>query len=1015
MYALSCHRLGSLPRYASIRTCRRIAGRRFPPTSRAFRPGFSAKAPKPPSEDPANVTEPAWNHVQNSSESSVAEVRETQEEVVEDAETTNAKPLESEEVEGGDSPAERVLRLRDKSNYGSAARRAGRNLRKVRDVPRYVIPGWFVDRNILPLRDLQKDQGPKLHMVKSTDSTSSTISENALETENAKAASLIEKVPPDVLDNQLNESAQYGVYEIDGSIMTELSAMVAGVLPPPTNRYADSFPASKPHILLQSPKDGGVLFLDTVVKALAVRQAADLITIGAQDIAEIGGEQLGEQADCSFNSLRSLGYETHYMMGKHELEELEETVNEADETEDLFDEQEPQFRGKQSSHTQPAKFTSAPVVTYIANISDIFKSSKVLNTLLPGSTSGPASSGKSITSVQSREQSEDTGPSLLVETMIEEAQAQCKAARAKALIDPMTPQGGATIDNSPVTSETIQNKGPHDLIIMVRNYSEMNATRMGGRFLKILHEVVRTRRKEGQPILIIGTTSNVDLLPSISKAGFKSVQNELSFGPMRTVITPCRSPSSDTLFASDEKFRVKQINTRHIQDMIRRLAQDQYQVELVTVVNRDLQLDSAQVFASGLDEYVFSFEQVHRIATITLGLRGNDYEALTEEHLNRALSIVHSSDSAKVKWITEEKDEAARIAGTEEPDPKKQTNDRIRKLRKTCNAHEKKLLNGVVNPENIHTTFDDVRVPLETIEALKTLTSLSLVRPEAFTYGVLATDKIPGLLLYGPPGTGKTMLAKAVAKESGATVLEVSGSDVYDMYVGEGEKNIKAIFTLAKKLTPCVVFIDEADAIFGSRGTSSNRTSHRELINQFLREWDGMNDLSAFIMVATNRPFDLDDAVLRRLPRRLLVDLPKEKDREEILKIHLKDEILDPSISLATLASQTPFYSGSDLKNLSVAAALACVREENEAAKTHTGPEPYVYAKKRTLMVRHFEKATGEISASINEDMSSLGAIRKFDERFGDRRGRRKKSSGYGFGTVTEGEKGKEESVRVRT
>src|SRR5579862_9450037 len=92
-----------------------------------------------------------------------------------------------------------------------------------------------------------------------------------------------------------------------------------------------------------------------------------------------------------------------------------------------------------------------------------------------------------------------------------------------------------------------------------------------------------------------------------------------------------------------------------------------------------------------------------------------------------------------------------------------------------------------------------------------------------------------------------------------------------------GEKNVKAIFTLAKKLSPCVVFIDEADAIFGSRSSHANRTSHRELINMFLQQWDGMNDLSAFIMVATNRPFDLDDAVLRRLPRRLLVDLPTEK------------------------------------------------------------------------------------------------------------------------------------------
>ncbi len=341
--------------------------------------------------------------------------------------------------------------------------------------------------------------------------------------------------------------------------------------------------------------------------------------------------------------------------------------------------------------------------------------------------------------------------------------------------------------------------------------------------------------------------------------------------------------------------------------------------------------------------------------------------------------------------------------------------------------------------ENIRTTFADVHLPLDTITALKTLTTLSLVRPDAFTYGVLATDSIPGLLLYGPPGTGKTLLAKAVAKESGATVLEVSGSEVYDMFVGEGEKNVKAIFTLARKLSPCVVFIDEADAIFASRSGQGNRTSHRELINQFLREWDGMNDLSAFIMVATNRPFDLDDAVLRRLPRRLLVDLPVQKDREAILRIHLKDEILDPSVSLTDLAKRTPFYSGSDLKNLAVAAALTCVREETpevidkasdeavaaagegtkaegtaaakKAATTATTPPKY--AERRVLAKRHFERAMEEISASISEDMSSLAAIRKFDEKYGDRKGRRKKRAGWGFGSAADAEQ-QLETGRVR-
>ena len=250
------------------------------------------------------------------------------------------------------------------------------------------------------------------------------------------------------------------------------------------------------------------------------------------------------------------------------------------------------------------------------------------------------------------------------------------------------------------------------------------------------------------------------------------------------------------------------------------------------------------------------------------------------------------------------------------------------------------------------------------------------------------------------------------------------------MYVGESEKNVRAIFTLAKKLTPCVVFIDEADAILGARSGTGNRTSHRDLINQFLREWDGMTELSTFIMVATNRPFDLDEASLRRLPRRLLVDLPTEQDREAILKIHLKSELVDPEVSIPDLAAQTPFYSGSALKNVCVAAALACLREEfmtnppraytddgntNTDATTDEKKQKklFDYPEKRTLCKRHFDSAMEEISAIINEHMGSLSAIRKFDEKYGDRWGRRKKA-GFGYRTGGEEEKMGSDAARVR-
>jgi SpoVK/Ycf46/Vps4 family AAA+-type ATPase len=129
------------------------------------------------------------------------------------------------------------------------------------------------------------------------------------------------------------------------------------------------------------------------------------------------------------------------------------------------------------------------------------------------------------------------------------------------------------------------------------------------------------------------------------------------------------------------------------------------------------------------------------------------------------------------------------------------------------------------------------------------------------------------VLLFGPPGTGKTMLAKAIAKCSGAWFLNVSLSDIFDKYVGEGEKNVRAIFTLARKLGgPVVIFLDEVDAVFGTRRSDGSGSSRREVMNEFMSEWDGLSSKNDGIVVlgATNRPFDLDDAILRRMPRRIL-------------------------------------------------------------------------------------------------------------------------------------------------
>lgn len=246
------------------------------------------------------------------------------------------------------------------------------------------------------------------------------------------------------------------------------------------------------------------------------------------------------------------------------------------------------------------------------------------------------------------------------------------------------------------------------------------------------------------------------------------------------------------------------------------------------------------------------------------------------------------------------------------------------KKTKDLSKHEKRLLGCIVDPTKLATSsFKDVHLPFKTIDAIRSVISLPLLFPEAFKGGILKDHVTSGALLFGPPGTGKTLLARAVAAESGARMLAIQPSDVNDMWVGEGEKLVKAVFNLARRLSPCVVFIDEVDSLFGARSardSGGGSKAHNQVLTEFMQEMDGLSSSYAnrekriVVMGATNRPFDLDDAVLRRLPRRLLVDLPTKEDRKAILQILLRDESVAADVDLDKLAAETEGFSGSDLK-----------------------------------------------------------------------------------------------------
>lgn len=256
--------------------------------------------------------------------------------------------------------------------------------------------------------------------------------------------------------------------------------------------------------------------------------------------------------------------------------------------------------------------------------------------------------------------------------------------------------------------------------------------------------------------------------------------------------------------------------------------------------------------------------------------------------------------------------------------------------------------------------------------------------PEFFQKDSLLTQTNKGILLYGPPGSGKTFWAKSLAKECKVPFLHVKPSTLLNKYVGETEHLINGLFSLATKLKSCVIFLDEIDSLLGAR-TSDESSHNRHMKNQFMLNWDGFQNGGQVILIgATNRPFDIDDAVIDRFSRRIFVDFPNKSKRAEMIKNMLQNENLDSEIDFELLSEKTENFSGRDLRNMCMEAAYQMIGDNVSAVPGGDGDMTSSRGKKKRklhITTRHLITAISQIIPGVSKDSESVEELRRWSTR----------------------------------
>ncbi|KLU90781.1 ATPase family AAA domain-containing protein 1 [Magnaporthiopsis poae ATCC 64411] len=792
-------------------------------------------------------------------------------------------------------------------------------------------------------------------------------------------------------------ASQRPVYQLHQDIYDEALDLLSAALQPPAKAASDNstkkaLPESwitQSSFLVQSPKDGSLEFLDEVMRQIGRDVQADMITIELDDLEDLA-HHFWKESD----EVRAVG--PKYLTSPLRLV------------------------GEFFGYGKPEEKSKAAVTCILEGPAKKRESLAGASAKASADKATEAKTGAAVASVGGKAVAAAAGNpadaadilQVGVKDAFEAATKILQAAIREAFATVPKPAGAATTSDSQrdataegsvaeaaakqeaaARDEDASPTKPRPLIVLFRNVEDVGKQTP---LQRLVEGVNKVRRETGLPVVIVGTAVAESTSEFKGSMGISKAWDGLGLDDSTVVNVSPRNTKRASVALKQHGARTRpRVKWRLLRRAIRVTLDEHPTVKVDALYPSgpasgestvdELEDEQRRQTLADWDDALSArvVRQVCARAVRAGAVTPADVFDVMERVLKNQAIMDRMNDAGDDEFVGEDDDSAEEEVGAGGPVKKSKVKTLLDSIVDSCSDAEKEYFDCVVDTVAVSSAAQDIHMDQALMDSLKQLLSLRTSKP----YGLLAKEAVNGAILYGPPGTGKTHLARVVAASSGTNLIVATPADIQNMWVGETEKRIKALFSLGSKLAPCVIFLDEGDSVFGRR-QSRDRDWQRKAMSQFLMEMDGLvsRKKAPFLMVATNRPGDIDEAVCRRLPHTLHIGMPTTAGRRAILDIYLKDEKLDEKLDLDEVAadSMTKGFSGSDIRTLCVQAAMAAhkaLEADNKAKADEGGGEPdnaedKSGTQKRVIKMEHFKIALERTRPSVTRE--SLIEIERF-------------------------------------